>query len=119
MTKNNFCLDIAHNGKKPRATLGRFLNPLFSLAVRKIVNQNSLKTSSAPKVDHTPTHDLNTRANNSPLGMIGFDVSTNQMNTFSFSPMAQESNGMTVLGNINGAEASNNGISIMELSANE
>ena len=51
--------------------------------------------------------------------MIGFDVSTNQMNTFSFSPMAQESNGRTVLGNINGDEASNNGISIMELSANE
>lgn len=51
--------------------------------------------------------------------MIGFDVSTNQMNTFSFSPMAQESNGITVLGNTNGAEASNNGISIMELSANE
>ena len=51
--------------------------------------------------------------------MIGFDVSTNQMNAFTISPMAQESNGITVLGNINGAETSTNRISIMELSTNE
>ena len=80
-----------------------------------------MKTSIAPKIDHTPTHALNTRANNSPLAMIGFsqsDASANEMNGFTFSTMAPESNEITVLGNINGAEASN-GISIMELATNE
>ena len=53
--------------------------------------------------------------------MIGFsqsDASANEMNGFTFSTMAPESNEITVLGNINGAEASN-GISIMELATNE
>ena len=99
-------------------SLGRFSNNAFSLAL-KTSQLESLKTQKAPKIDHTPTHDLNTRANNSPLAMIGFDVSTNQMNAFTISPMAQESNGITVLGNINGAETSTNRISIMELSTNE
>ena len=84
-----------------------------------LAKRNRLKTRKVPKIDHTPTHDLNTRANNSPLAMIGFDVSTNQINSYTFSPLAQESNGVTILGNINGTEASNNEISIMELATNE